>query len=105
MIAALLILMPVAGVVGWAFFRYAPIHADLKTVRRFNLLSLAVAFLFGTVWGVRTYFVMSPSVDSAWWPVICILGALIIVPLVLALAAILRNFVVFRRGTRVPRQR
>lgn len=98
MIAALLILLPVVGVVGWAFFRSAPIHADQKAVLRFNLFSLAVALLFAAAWTVRTYLVMSPGVDSAWWPVIAVLGGLIIIPLVLALTGILRNFVVFRRG-------
>lgn len=104
MIAALLILLPVVGVVAWAFFRFAPIHADGKAVLRFNLLSLTVALLLAAAWSVRTHLVMSPTVDSAWWPVISVLGSLIIVPLVLALAAILRNFVMFRRGTEVPRQ-
>jgi hypothetical protein len=103
-ITALLILLPVVGVVAWAFFRFAPIHADRKAVLRFNLLSLTVALLLAAAWSVRTYLVMSPTVDSAWWPVISVLGALIIVPLVLALAAILRKVVLFRRGTELPRQ-
>lgn len=104
MIAALLILLPVVGIVGWAFFRSAPIHADRKAVLRFNLLSLAIALLFAGAWSVRTYLVMSPGVDSAWWPVIAMLGALIIIPLVLALAGILRNLVAFPRDTHLPRQ-
>lgn len=104
MIAALLILLPVVGVAVWAFFRFAPIHSDRKTVLRFNLSSLVVALVLGVAWGVRTYLVMSPTVDSAWWPVISALGALIIVPVVLAFAAILRNFVLFRGSTGVHRQ-
>lgn len=103
MIAALFILLPVVGVVEWAFFRFGPIHANPRAVLRFNLLSLTVALLFTVAWTVR-YLVMSSSVDWAWWPVISVLGALIIIPLVLALAGIFRNLVVFRRGTRVPRQ-
>ncbi|MBI4526091.1 MAG: hypothetical protein HY695_20020 [Deltaproteobacteria bacterium] len=104
MIAALLILFPVVGVVAWAFFRFAPIHADRKAVRRFNLLSVTVALFLAGAWVVRTYLVMSPTVDSAWWPVISVLGALLIVPLVLGLAAILRKFVIVRRGSEVSRQ-
>jgi len=103
-IAALLILLPAVGVIGWAFVRFAPIHSDRKAVLRFNLLSLTVALLLAVAWSVRTYVVMSPTEDSAWWPVISVLGALTIVPLVLGLAAILRNLVVFRRGSGVPRQ-
>jgi hypothetical protein len=41
---------------------------------------------------------MSPTVDAAWWPVISVLGALIIIPLVLGLAAALRTFVLCRRS-------
>jgi hypothetical protein len=103
-IAALVILVPVVGAVAWAFFRFAPIHADRKAVVRFNVLSLAVALLLAAGWSVRTYRVMSPTVDSAWWPVVSVLGALVIVPLVLGLAAIVRTFLVFHRGTEVPRQ-
>ena len=103
MIVALLIVLPAVGVVGWAFFRFAPTHSDRKAVLRFNLLSLGVALLLAAAWGVRTHVVMSPTEDSAWWPVISVLGALTIVPLVLGLAMILRNLVVFRRGTGVPR--
>ena len=104
MIAALLILLPAVAVAGWAFFRFSHIHSDRKAVLRFNLVSLTVAVLLAAAWSVRTYVVMSPTADSAWWPVISVLGALTIVPLVLGLAAILRNRVVFRRGTGVPRQ-
>lgn len=104
MIVSFLFLLPVVGIVGWAFFRFTPIHANRKAVLRFNLLSLTVALLLAVAWSVRTYLVMSPTVDSGWWPIISILGALLIVSLVLGLSAILRNFVLFRRGTQDPRQ-
>ena len=104
MIAALLILLPAVAVAGWAFFRFSHIHSDRKAVLRFNLLSLTVALLLAVAWSVRTYVVMSPTEDSAWWPVVAVLGALTIIPLVLGLAAILRNLVVFRRGAGVPRR-
>lgn len=104
MIGALLILLPVVGVVAWAFYRFAPTYADRKALLRFNLASVTGALFLAAAWGVRTYLVMSPTVDSAWWPVIAVLGALIIFPVVLGLAALLRNFIVFRRGTGVSRQ-
>ena len=97
MIIALLILVPIVGVVGWAFFRFAPKHCDKKSLLRFNLLSLAVSLLLAIGWCVRTYLVMSPSVDSAWWPIISLLGSLFIIPVALGVAAILRNFVLFHR--------
>ena len=96
MIVALIILLPLLGVVVWAFFRFTPGHADRKKVLRFNRWSMALALFLAVAWSVRTYLVMTPGVDSGWWPVISALGALIIVPLVLAVAAILRAFVLYR---------
>lgn len=102
MIVASLVLVPIAGVVIWAFFRFAPAHAERKMLLRFNLRAVAVALVAAVAWCVRTYVVMSPTQDSAWWPVISLLGALAILPLVLALAALVRNFVVFRARSVEP---
>ena len=104
MVAALLILVPVVAVVAWAFFRFSPAHVERKRVLLFNVASLIVALAIAAAWTVRTYLVMSPTVDSAWWPVISVLGALVVIPLVLALAAIVRNFLIFHRGTAGSRQ-
>ena len=98
MIVALLVLVPIAGVVVWAFFRLSPSGAQSRMVLRFNVGALVIALALASSWSVRTYLVMSPTVDAPWWPVISILGALIIIPLVLGLAAALRTFVLFRRG-------
>lgn len=104
MIVALLILVPIAGVMIWAFFRLAPVHVERKVLLRFNFGALAVALVAAAAWCVRTYVVMAPTQDSAWWPVISLLGALAILPLVLALAVVARNFVVFRaRSSEPPR--
>jgi hypothetical protein len=73
-------------------------------VLRFNIGALVVALAVAAGWSVRTYLVMSPTVDAAWWPVISVLGALIIIPLVLGLAAALRTFVLFRRSVGPSRQ-
>lgn len=91
MVVALLILVPAAALAVWTFFRFTPARGERKAVFRFNLGALLVALGLAVAWGVRTYAVMSPTVDSAWWPIISLLGALVIVPLVLGLAAIARN--------------
>jgi hypothetical protein len=104
MVMALLILVPVVGVVAWAFFRFSPAHAEPKRVRLFNVASVIVALAIAVAWTVRTYLVMSPTVDLAWWPVISVLGALVAIPVVLALAAIVRNLLIFRRGVEGSRQ-
>ena len=98
MIVTLLVLVPIAGVVVWAFFRLSPSGAQSHTVLRFNVGALVVALALAAGWSVRTYPIMSPTVDVAWWPVISVLGALIIIPLVLGLAAAVRTFVLCRRS-------
>ena len=97
MIIALLILVPIAGVTGWAFSQFRPSNAERKTVLRFNLGALGIATLLAVGWCVRTYIVMSPTVDRAWWPIISVLGVLVLFPLVLAIAAVVRNRTIFRK--------
>ena len=91
MIVALFVLVPIAGMTIWAFFRYASAGARPSALRRFNVGALAAALLIAAAWTVRTYLVMSPTEDAAWWPVISLLGALAIVPVVLGIAAVIRK--------------
>lgn len=93
--------MPLLALAVWMFVRLVPVHADRTAMRRFNVLSLAVTVLLAVAWSVRTYIVMSSTVDSDWWPVISLLGTLAIVPVTLAIAFVARNFVVFRERTEV----
>jgi hypothetical protein len=98
MVLALLILLPAVVCAAWVFFKFSPANADRKAVVRFNVLTIIVPLLLALAWSVRTYLLMSPTVNSAWWTVISMLGALTIVPSVLGLAAVLRNLVLFRAG-------
>jgi hypothetical protein len=102
MIASLLVLLPLVALAVWAFLRFTPPHADRPTVRRYNLISLGGSFMLAAAWTVRTYVVMTPTEDAAWWPIISLLGALVIVPFALAVAAVARNLIVFRRNTEAP---
>lgn len=97
MIAALLVLAPVLVAVVWAFLRFSPPHANPDTLRRFNAIAIAAALLLAVGWTARTYRVMAPTVDRAWWPVISALGALVVVPFVLGVAAVVRRPLVVRR--------
>jgi len=97
-IVVLLVLVPIVSVVVWAFFRLSPSGAQSRTIARFNVGTLVAALALAVGWSVRTYLVMSPTVDAPWWPVISVLGALTIIPVVLGLAAALRTFVLFRRS-------
>jgi hypothetical protein len=52
MILALLIVVPIAGVAIWAFFRFSPSNAEPRTARRFNLAALSLAHLLAVAWCV-----------------------------------------------------
>lgn len=102
MITSLFILLPLLATALWAFFRFSPTHADSGAVRRFNAASLAVAVLLAIAWALRTYIVMKPTADSAWWPFVSLLGAPVIVTAVLAAAALARHLAVFPRSPKQP---
>jgi hypothetical protein len=104
MLLALLILLPITGIAIWAFLRFGPAHAERMPLRRFNLAAVSAGLLLAIAWCVRTYLVMSPTVDAGWWPVIAALGALALFSLVLAVAALARNFIVFRSREGQPSQ-
>lgn len=91
MIVALVVLILIAGLVIWAFFRFSPPGAPPRTALPFNVGALVVALALAAAWSVRTYLVMAATVDAPWWPVISLLGALLIIPSVLGLAALLRK--------------
>lgn len=97
MIAGFVILAPVVAAVAWAFLRFSPAHADRTALRRFNAIAIAAALLLAAGWTVRTYLVMAPTVDAPWWPVISALGALVVIPCVLGVAALVRGRLVVRR--------
>ena len=98
MIFALAILVPMVAVAVWAFFRFSRMHADHRRVLLFNVAPIFIALAAATARTLRTYLVMSPTVDAAWWPIISVLGTLVLITLVLGLAGVVRNFIVFRRG-------
>lgn len=97
MLAALFILLPACVAAVWMFVRFVPLRAERRALRRFNAIALTIAAVLAATWTVRTYLVMTPTNDAAWWPIISGLGVLLIVPLVLGLAALFRSLVVFRR--------
>jgi glucose-6-phosphate-specific signal transduction histidine kinase len=96
-ITALLILVPVVAIATWAFLRYSRRRGDGQAIRWINLTSLAAALLLAVAWSVRTYAVMSATIDAPWWPIISLLGALVIIPLVLGVAGVVRHVVRGRR--------
>ncbi len=99
MILSLLVLVPLLALSVWAFFRFTPpgIHRGL---RRYNASAVLVGVLLCGGYSVLVYTRMVGSVDASWWPVLSLLGSLVIFPGWLLLAGLLRNLVIFRKGRR-----
>ena len=97
MILALLLLLPLTAFVVWGFFRTSPPAASGVAVRRFNVVAVGLALIVVVAWDVHVYRAMTATPDAAWWPVIATLGTLAGIALVLLLAGLLRNLLLFRR--------
>ncbi len=95
MIAAYFVAFILFIVLFFAFFHYSP--KDRKGVAAYNAAALTLmASLIGWyVW--RLHQEMQATVDYDWFFSIAPLAALGIAIVVLALSALLRNYVVFRR--------
>lgn len=104
MIIALLALIPITGVTLWAFFRYAPVGGQRPAIHRYNVWVVVAAIGLAATWSWRTYLVMSASEDAAWWPIISLLGSLVILPVVFGVATVVRNRLLFRHGIRRPEE-
>ena len=96
MFLVLLLLLPVTCTAAWAFFYRPPRNVNRRSTWRFNAASLSIGLVLAGGWAVRTYLVMSATADAAWWPIISIVGVMVILSSILALATLLRNLVVFR---------
>lgn len=93
MLFTFLLLVPVAALAAWLFFRSSPKGA---AVRRYNAVAVTVVLLAALGWGAWIRRALAGTVDYAWWPPLAVLGALALVATGLLLAGWLRNRVLFR---------
>lgn len=98
MILALLFLLPMLLASVWLFARAQPSTERVVALRRYNRAVISAASL--SALAVTGYFwaTTGQSVDSAWWPVLAVLGGTFVVALALIIGAIVR-IAVFRQGT------
>jgi len=96
MIAALCVLAPFSAACIWFFFRLSPQVENRKRVHLYNIIMMLCAFLFCVIFTTYVYRSMIETHDRAWWPVLSMLGALIIFPVTLVVGALLRNLLFFR---------
>ncbi len=96
MIVSLGILIPFLCFVLWLYFKFTPKHADKKSLRLYNLIVVLLALLSCFFVSLHFYTTTGQSVDSAWWPVLALMGSLFIFPIIVFIGGVIRNLIIFR---------
>jgi hypothetical protein len=100
MIISLLILLPLALLALWFFTKSSPRGDGKGGVFLFNALVLAASVLFCGALTLKVYAMLAGGPDRAWWPVLSVLGSLLLFSACLTLGGLIRNLIVFPpRGT------
>ncbi len=98
MILSLVILVPLSVAAVWFYWRSAPPHCPRERMLAYNIAVVIVAGGLSTSLVLYLRASLGSGPDRAWWPVLGALGWLLLVPLLLGIAGLLRNFVIFRDG-------
>ncbi len=96
MILALSIEVPLLLFTLWLFVKFSPSGVERKRLYLFNTLVFVVAVILCGALTLKIYSVMADSLDEAWWPMLSVLGSLVVLPLCLAIGGLIRNYLVFR---------
>lgn len=97
MALSLVILGSISILAAWAFFRFSPRVAARQGVLLYNAGVFVLAAILCSALTVGLYVSMSGGQDQGWWPVLSLLGSLVIFTLCLLVGGLIRNFLVFRR--------
>ena len=93
----LVILGPISILAAWVYFRLSPKVAARQGLLLYNAGVFLVAGILCSALTVGLYASMSGGPDEGWWPVLSLLGSLLIFTLCLLVGGLIRNLLVFRR--------
>ncbi len=96
MIFVFIVLVPILLISFWAFIRLSPKVGDRQGVLVFNLCVLVVGSLLCALLTLKIYSSMAAGPDRACWPILSVLGTLVVFPVVLLAGGLVRNGLVFR---------
>ena len=91
------IVIPIFLLVTVLFFWFSPNSALRKQVRLYNTISVLCAATISGGYVLYLKLAMEAGSDFGWWPVVSLLASMVISSFVLAVAGLVRNFIVFRR--------
>jgi O-antigen/teichoic acid export membrane protein len=101
MVVLLAILIPFLCFVLWLYYKFTPKHTDKKSLRIYNLIVMLLAFLSCLFVSLHFYNTTGQSVDSAWWPILALMGSLLLFPSIVFIGGIIRNFFMFKQNKSV----
>jgi len=93
---AVILLAPILLISFWAFISFSPKVGNRQGVLVFNLCVLVVGSLLCALLTLKIYSSMAAGTDRAWWPILSLLGTLVVFPVVLLAGRLVRNGLVFR---------
>ena len=96
MIFALIILVPILVFSVWAFLRFSPKVESRQRILLFNLSVLGVGLLLCAFLTLKVYGNLAAGPDRAWWPVLSVLGAMVVFPVVLLVGGVVRKSILFK---------
>jgi hypothetical protein len=97
MVLSLIILVPFSLISIWLYFKSSPKHIEKQTGHIYNFIIVVLSLLACLAVGLYTYYSTGQSADRAWWPILAFLGSLFVLPIVLILGGLIRNFILFRK--------
>jgi steroid 5-alpha reductase family enzyme len=93
---SLAVLIPLLVICLILFLKLLPQNADMQKIKSYNLGTILVAILLSVIFAVRVRASMINGSDEAWWPVIGIIFAPVIMIETIFVSGLIRNFIVFR---------
>jgi len=97
MVLSLIILVPFSLISIWFYIKSTPKHFEKQAGHIYNFIIVVLLIMACST--VSLYFCYSTgqSADRAWWPILAFLGSLFVLPIVLILGGLIRNFILFRK--------
>ncbi len=96
MILALIILVPLVLLALWQFIKFSPEGVEKKKLLFCNSVVIIIGVILCGLLTLNVYVNMAGGSDRAWWPILSVLGSLVVFPVCLTVGGIIRNYLVFR---------
>ncbi|MGH7198021.1 MAG: hypothetical protein ACREH5_04680 [Candidatus Omnitrophota bacterium] len=96
MIIGFVVLGLFCAAVTWIYFYLEPRTPNQNALKAYNWATVAAGLALCGVFAWRMNQRMADTTDAQWWPVIALLGSLLLFSIILLVGGILRNLVFFR---------